>query len=57
MGCQAAQDDPTSRSVEFWRQRIGRRLPELMRAGLIHREGERDGMSIWWPGPETVEVP
>lgn len=41
---------------EAVRQRIGRRLPELMRAGLVHREGERDGMSIWWPGPSPEKV-
>lgn len=35
--------------VEIVRQRIGRRLNELQRAGVIRREGERDGCSIWWP--------
>lgn len=36
---------------ETWRQRIGRRLNELLAAGLIHREGIRGGCACWWPGP------
>jgi len=39
--------------VESCRQRIGRRLNELEKAGLIKREGVRDGCSIWWPVDET----
>ena len=41
---------------EMARQRIGRRLNELMKAELIHRKGERDGCSLWWPGrdPEVT---
>jgi hypothetical protein len=35
--------------AEYWRQRIGRRLNELEKAGLIRRDGERDGCAIWWP--------
>jgi len=35
--------------AEACRQRIGRRLNELEKAGLIRREGERDGCSVWWP--------
>jgi hypothetical protein len=35
---------------EWWRQRIGRRLNELLDAGLIRREGARDGCACWWPG-------
>jgi hypothetical protein len=31
------------------RQRIGRRLNELEKAGLIRREGVRDGCGLWWP--------
>ena len=31
------------------RQRIGRRLNELEKAGLIRRDGVRDGCSIWFP--------
>ena len=34
---------------EHARQRIGRRLNELEKAGLIRREGVRDGCCIWWP--------
>ena len=30
------------------RQRVGRRLSELQHAGLIRREGVRDGCAIWW---------
>lgn len=36
---------------EWWRQRIGRRLNELLDVGLIHRQGTRDGCACWWPGP------
>lgn len=39
-------------SHEEARQRIGRRVSELLRAGLIHRCGERDGCALLWPGPE-----
>lgn len=38
--------------LEQARQRIGRRLSELLKADVIHRKGERDGMSLWWPGPD-----
>lgn len=38
------------------RQRIGRRVSELLCAGLIHRRGERDGCALLWPGP-APEVP
>lgn len=31
------------------RQAIGRRLNELLAAGLIRREGKRDGCVCWWP--------
>jgi len=31
------------------RQRIGRRLNELLAAGLIRRDGKRDGCACWWP--------
>jgi hypothetical protein len=34
---------------EAVRQRIGRRLNELEKAGLIRRDGVRDGCSCWWP--------
>ena len=37
------------RGIEFHRQRVGRRLSELQRAGLIVRRGERDGCGVWWP--------
>ena len=40
---------------EAVRQRIGRRLPELLRAGLIHRWGERDGCACWFPGPSPTQ--
>lgn len=39
--------------LEQARQRIGRRLSELLKAGAIHRRGERDGCALWWPGPEA----
>ena len=41
--------DGRPRRYEFWRQKLGRRLNELEKAGLIRREGARDGCSIWWP--------
>lgn len=38
------------------RQRIGRRLSELLDHGLIYRNGTRDGCALWFPvvdpGPE-----
>ena len=37
--------------IEWWRQRIGRRLNELEKAGVAYRSGERDGCALWWPGP------
>lgn len=40
---------------EDMRQRIGRRLNELEKAGLIRREGVRDGCSIWFPTKESEE--
>lgn len=39
----------TAADAGTWRQRIGRRLNELEKAGLIRREGERDGCCCWWP--------
>jgi len=36
---------------ETWRQRIGRRLNELLAVNLIHRQGTRDGCACWWPEP------
>lgn len=38
---------------ESMRQRIGRRLNELETAGLIRREGERDGCACWYPVKRT----
>jgi hypothetical protein len=38
---------------EWWRQRIGRRLNELLPA-WVHRHGERDGCACWWPGKAPV---
>lgn len=35
--------------IETCRQRIGRRLNELEKAGLIFRNGVRDGCCCWWP--------
>lgn len=36
---------------ETWRQRIGRRLNELLDAGLVRRDGvAADGCARWWPG-------
>ena len=32
---------------EWWRQRIGRRLNELKKAGRIYRSGRRDGCATW----------
>lgn len=43
-------EDGDPRGFEWVRQSIGRRLNELEKAGLIHRRGERDGCSLWWPG-------
>jgi hypothetical protein len=37
------------RGDEAVRQLVGRRLNELMNAGLIRRDGKRDGCAIWWP--------
>ena len=34
---------------EWWRQRIGRRLNEVLALGLVRRGGERDGCACWWP--------
>lgn len=51
----ACAEMPEFRSVlvtsdpEECRQRVGRRLNELEKAGLIKREGVRDGCAIWWP--------
>lgn len=42
-------EDPESRSKEWWHVKLGRRLNELETAGLIRRDGERDGCSVWWP--------
>jgi len=39
----------SAQGVEWWRQKLGRRLSELARAGLIRRDGERDGCGVWWP--------
>jgi hypothetical protein len=36
-----------------WRLKLGRRTGTLKDAGLIHIAGERDGMSLWFPGPEV----
>lgn len=33
-----------------WRLKLGRRTGELKDAGLIHVAGERNGLSLWWPG-------
>ena len=40
---------PFKTEHEYVRQRIGRRLNELEKAGLIRRDGVRDGCSVWWP--------
>jgi hypothetical protein len=45
----AAGQDFGPGDLEAVRQRIGRRLNELEKAGLIYRDGERDGCSLWWP--------
>jgi hypothetical protein len=37
------------RGDEAVRQLVGRRLNELMSAGLIRRDGKRDGCALWWP--------
>lgn len=42
--------------VEFYRQKIGRRLNELEKCGLVHRDGERDSCALWWPGPWEVRL-
>ena len=39
----------TGEAEEWSRQAIGRRLNELEKAGLIRREGVRDGCACWWP--------
>jgi hypothetical protein len=39
--------------AEHARQRCGRRLNELEKAGLIRRDGVRDGCACWWPGPKV----
>lgn len=45
-----ALNDPSDETGEEWlRQRIGRRLGELEKAGLIRRDGTRDGCSVWYP--------
>lgn len=38
------------------RQRIGRRMSELAKAGLIHARGQRDRGRLWWPGPEPEDA-
>ena len=40
---------PYEREHERVRQACGRRLNELEKAGLIRRDGTRDGCSLWWP--------
>jgi hypothetical protein len=44
-----AVQDHESGNVEMWRQKLGRRANEVEKAGLIRREGVRDGCSTWWP--------
>ena len=39
----------THPDLEWHRQRLGRRLSELRRAGFIEARGERDGCQMWWP--------
>jgi hypothetical protein len=48
--CMGAQiDGKVHRDLEYHRQRIGRRLSELRRAGFIEARGERMGCQTWWP--------
>ena len=46
----AAKTITIETDLEVLRQRIGRRVNELEKAGLIHRKGTRDGCSVWWTG-------
>jgi hypothetical protein len=36
--------------LEFYRQRLGRRTGDLVKKGLIHAKGKRDGCQCWFPG-------
>ena len=48
--CMGAQiDAKPHRDLEDHRQRIGRRLSELRRAGFIEARGERNGCACWFP--------
>lgn len=51
-----AGDNIIDGDVERLRQQCGRRLNELEKAGLIYREGTREGCSLWWPTNERAEV-
>lgn len=38
-----------------WRLKLGRRTGPLLERRLVHTEGERDGMALWWPGRRPSE--
>jgi hypothetical protein len=39
-----------------WRLKLGRRTGTLKAQGLIHQDGELDGMARWWPGPRRDDA-
>lgn len=40
-----------------WQVKLNRRTGKMVDRGAIHASGERDGMQLWWKGPDPSKEP